>query len=595
MGTVKYRNFHAMIEEIVRKRPNLVAFKWFVDNQGNRDGVTWTQFYEQAKQVAKSLIALGVEKDDKVNIISNTCYRWTLTDIGIIFSGGVTVGVYQSNLAEGCRYIIDHSDAVVVFVEDDLQLKKVLEIRDRIPKVRKVVMIKGRHDDDWVITYEEFLALGRDVSDDVFRRRATEPDTDDAATLVYTSGTTGPPKGAILTHGNVIFSSQAACDSFKFQDGDEMVLFLPLAHVMARLAVYISALAGTSVTYARGLETAVEDIVLAKPHWIPSVPRVYEKIYAKVISGAEAKGGVILKLFNWACKVGIEVSACREKHQPVPAFTAFQYAIASKLVFSKLRGALGGRVRWMLSGGAALNEDIVRFFHAAGIIVVEGIGMTENASFSHVNRIDNYKIGTVGQPAPGVEAKTAPDGELLIRGGNVMKGYYKMPEETKAAFTEDGWLITGDLAEIDQEGFLKITGRKKEIIITSGGKNIAPLLIEGILGTSIYINQVMVVGEGKKYLSALVTLDPATVPEYAQKNGIAFTDLSDLGTKPEIVQLIDREVAEKNKQLASYETIKKVAIVPEFTIDNGLITPTLKLKKNLVKAKYKDIIENMYT
>lgn len=595
MDFVDYKNVHQMIRKIVDDRPDRPAFRWFVDDQGNTDGVTWTQFYDHAKQVAKSLIALDVKQGDKVNIISNTCYRWALTDIGTIISGAVNVGIYQSNLPKDCQYIIDHSDAVIIFVEDKTQLDKVLEIRKEIPDVRKVVMFNGAYDaDDWVITYEEFYKLGEGVSDEDFQKRAEAPTPEDPATLVYTSGTTGLPKGVIITQDNLTFNSQSIIRSLDMRDGDDTLLFLPLAHVMARLTVYSAALAGTTVTFARSLDTAVEDIGFVKPDWIPSVPRVYEKIYTKVVSGAEAKGGVVLKLFNWACNVGNEVSELKVSGKSIPGWTGFQYKIADKLVFSKLQGVLGGKIRWMLSGGAPLNETIVRFFHAAGILVLEGIGMTENASFSHTNRVDAFKFGTLGQPGPGIEAKIADDGELLLRGRNNMKGYYKMPEETQKTFTDDGWLLTGDIGIIDSEGYLKVTGRKKEIIITSGGKNVAPAHLEGVLGTSPYISQAMVVGEAKKYLTALVTLDPLMIEDYAQKNNISYTSVDELIKKPEIVALIENEVNEKNKEFASYETIKKVQIVPEFTVENGLITPTLKLKKNLIHDQYKNEIETMY-
>ncbi|MBU2511425.1 long-chain fatty acid--CoA ligase [bacterium] len=594
MQFVDYKNVHQMIKSVVDKYPDKFAFRWFTDDQGNRDGVNWNQFYVQAKQVAKSLMALDVKKEDKINIISNTCYRWSLTDIGTIISGAVTVGIYQSNLPKDCQYIIDHSDAVVVFVEDEVQLNKLFTIRDKIPKVRKVVMINGTHKDDWVISYEEFLSLGDKISDKDFEKRANEPKPNDPATLVYTSGTTGVPKGVVITQDNLTFNSQSIKASLQMLEGDDTIVFLPLAHVMARLTVYSAAISGTVVTIARSLDTAVEDIGFTKPHWIPSVPRVYEKIYSKVVSGAEEKGGIILKLFNWACNVGYQVSDCKTNKKPIPGFIGFQYAIASKLVFSKLQKVLGGNIRWMLSGGAPLNESIAKFFHAAGILVLEGIGMTENASFSHSNRFDDYKFGTVGLPGPGIETKIAKDGEILIRGRNVMREYYKMADETKKTFTKDGWLLTGDLGVIDSKGFLTVTGRKKEIIITAGGKNVAPALLEGVIGTSTYINQAMVVGDRRKYLTALVTIDPLTVEEYAKKNGISYSSIADLGQHPEIRKLIENEVQEKNKEFASFETIKKVAIVPEFTVENGLITPTLKLKKNLIEKQYKNDIDNLY-
>lgn len=594
MKNKNYHSVHEMFESVVDTQADRMAFRWFVDDRGNRDGVTWTQFYEQVKMVSKSLMALDVKAGDKVNIISNTCYQWVLLDVGIICAGACTVGIYQSNLPKDCAYIIDHSDGGVVFVEDDIQLQKLFEVRKEISNVRKVVMIKGNHKDDWVIGFDEFLALGKDVSDEKFTARNEGRKPEDPATLVYTSGTTGLPRGAVITHDNLIFNAHGIKEALRMQEGEETLVFLPLAHVMARLTVYAGAVSGVTITIGRGFVTAIEDIGFVKPDWLACVPRVYEKIYAKVVGGAREKGGIILKLFDWACNVGYRISDCKMNKQPIPGWLGFQYVIANKLVFSKLQKVLGGRIKWMLSGGAPLNAGIAKFFHASGILILEGIGMTEDTSFSHINRIDNYRFGCVGTPGPGIEHKLAEDGELMLRGRNIMKEYYKNPEQTADTITEDGWLLTGDIGEIDSEGFLKITGRKKEIIITSGGKNVAPAYLEGVLATSLYIAQALVVGDQRNFLTALVTLDPLAVEEYAKKKNIAYTVFDDLISHPEIVTLIESEIAEKNKAFPSYETIKKVTIVPEFTVENGLMTPTLKLKKNLIVKKYENQINDMY-
>jgi long-chain acyl-CoA synthetase len=595
MQFIDYQNVHAMIRDVVDRNPERVAYRWFIDNQGNREGISWAGFYDQALRFAKSLMALGVEMDNKVAIISASCYRWVLADIGIIFSGGCTVGIYQSNLSKDCRYIIDHSDSVVLFVEDAIQLQKAFDIRADIPRIRKVILFNGSApDDDWVIDFDTFMALGDAITEDAVRKRAESPKPNDPATIVYTSGTTGLPKGAVITHDNLTFNSQSVKGSADAREGDDTVVFLPLAHIFARVTVYAAAITGGTVNFARSVDTIVEDIGVIRPHWMPSVPRIYEKIYSKVVSGAEAKGGVVLKLFNWARRVGEEVSDCQLARRPVPGWTAFQYKIATKLVFSKLQNVLGGNIRWMLSGAAPLNETIAKFFHAAGILVLEGIGMTENTSYSHTNRIDHFRFGWVGLPGPGIEHQLGPDGEIMVRGRNVMKEYYKNPEETAKTITKDGWLLTGDLGEIDAEGFLKVTGRKKELIITAGGKNIAPSYIEGVIATSTYINQVMVIGDRRRYLSALVTIDPVTVGDWAKANGIAFNDPAELITNDRVKALIEGEVENLNRSFASFESIKKVTIVPEFTIENEMITPTMKLKKSIIAQQYENKIEAMY-
>lgn len=594
MSLIDYTNYHEMLRETIDRCGQEKAFRWF-DNEGNATTITWQTFYEQVTAASKSLIALGVEQGDKVNILSYTCYKWVLTDVANMCMGAATVGIYQSNLPVDCEYIINHSDGVLAFAENDTQLQKLLEIRSSIKNVRKVILFNGEApDDDWVITYDEFMKLGKDVDDAVFAGRLDEVTAEDAAGIVYTSGTTGVPKGVVLTHDNITFTCQSVQNSGKFYDGEDMFVFLPLAHVFARTCCNSAIKIGNCTSFARSIETLNEDFMLASPHWFISVPRVFEKIHTKILAGVEAKGGVAEKIFNWACKVGGDVSDCKVEKQSIPFLLGLQYKLATRLIFSKVHKALGGRVKWCISGAAPLNPDIAKFFHAAGLLILEGVGMTENCSFTNVNREDNYRFGVVGPPGEWISQKIDEDGEVLFKGRNVMKGYYKMPEETAETFTEDGWLKTGDIGEIGEDNFLKITDRKKDIIITSGGKNIAPSKIEGNLVTSIYFNQVCVVGEKRNYLTAVVTLNEITVTDYADKNNVAYEGMNDLIKHPDIIEMINNEVAEKNKNLASFETIKKVVIVPEFTIENQMMTPTFKLKKKAIFQNYKEHIEQMY-
>jgi long-chain acyl-CoA synthetase len=594
MSIRDYANYHEMLLETVGQHGQKDAFRWF-DGEKNATTIIWDTFYEQVTAVSKSLMALGIDKGDKVNILSYSSYRWVLTDVSNMSIGAATVGIYQSSLAPDCEYIINHSDGKIIFVENIDQLEKLVEIRDSIPNVIKVILLSGEASvDDWVITYDHFLELGQVVDDATLTKRIGEVTAEDTAGIVYTSGTTGVPKGVVLTHDNITFTCQSVENSGSFFDDEHMFVFLPLAHVFARTCCNAAIKLGNCTSFARSIETLNEDFVLASPHWFISVPRVFEKMHAKILAGVEAKGGATKKIFNWACDVGSKVSDCKVEKRPIPFLLALQYKLATKLIFSKVLDALGGRVKWCISGAAPLNPEIARFFHAAGLLVLEGLGMTENCSFTNINRPDNYRFGVVGPPGKWVSQKIGEDGEVLFKGRNVMKEYYKMPQETADTFTKDGWLKTGDIGTIDEKNFLQITDRKKDLIITSGGKNIAPSKIEAVLATSIHLNQVCVVGEKRNYLTAVVTLNDITITDYATKNGISYDTMVDLINHPDIVELINAEVALKNKNLASFETIKKVIIVPEFTIENEMMTPTFKLKKKHILKKYKNHIEKLY-
>ncbi len=594
MDIVDFNNVFQMLEQTVANAHQGPAFRWI--RQGEEvTTVTWKAFYDQVETVSKGLMALGLEKGDKVNVISYSCYKWVLTDLGTMAMGCATVGIYHSNLPKELTYIINHSDARIVFAEDQTQLDKLLKIKAEIPGIERVILFEGDPgEEDWVIGFDDFMDLGTTIPTGDFKKRTQGVGRGDVAAIVYTSGTTGVPKGAVLTHDNITFTAQSAFLTFDCREGDETFLFLPLAHVFARICVYMALFCGTPTFFAQSMTTVIDDIKVARPHWFASVPRIYEKIYAKILANAGAKGGVALKIFTWALAIGREVTDLYVEKRPLPLGLTLKYKVATKLVFRKIHQALGNRVRWCISGAAPINPDIIKFFHGAGIKVLEGIGMTENTSFSNVTRHDDIRFGWVGPPGPGIEQRTGGDGEIMFRGRNVMKEYYKMPEKTTGTLTEDGWLLTGDLGEIDGSGNLRVTGRKKDLIITAGGKNIAPEAIEGILATAAYINQVMILGDRERFLTAVVTPDPDTVSDWARKNRIPFETLGDLVESKEVKALIQGAIEEKNRDLASFESIKKVIIVPEFTIDNGLMTPTLKLKKARIKERYQQEITAMY-
>jgi long-chain acyl-CoA synthetase len=548
------------------------------------------------KRVGKALVALGMNKGDRVSIICQTRLEWVICDFGIVSGGGVTVGIYPSNLAADCGYIIDHSDSAIVFVENAEQLEKVRSIRDELPKLKRIVLIDGAGDpDDGVLGWEEFLRLGDAVTDDEIRERGESLGPDDLAAIVYTSGTTGLPKGVMLTHKNLLFTCESAKECLVFEDHYCTLFFLPLAHVFARALAYLCMVKCVTVAFAESFTTIGDDLRAIRPHFIPSVPRVYEKVYDRIISNAQTAGGIKLKLFNWAVGVGAQESRLRQAGKPIPALLKLKHALADRLVLHKIKAALGGRLVWAASGAAPLNKTIAEFFDACGVTILEGIGMTENTSFTNVNRLHHNKFGTVGQPGPGIEQKLAEDGEILFRGPNVMKGYFKDPEGTAEAIDEDGWLHSGDIGEIDEEGFLKITDRKKDLIITAGGKNVAPQRIERIMRTSHYISQAVAFGDRKKFISALITLDPDAMGEWAAKHGMEAAGIETLAGNPEVHDLIRREVESRNRELASFETVKKFHILPrDLTIEDGEMTPSLKIKRNVVTERYGDEIEALY-
>jgi long-chain acyl-CoA synthetase len=588
------RSIYEMFKNVCEKNKDKVAYRF--KKEGRWIPVTWEENQETCKKISKSLMALGVEKDDKIDILSWTNLEWIQIDIAAVSIGAVIVGIYPNNLADDCAYIINHSDAVVLFVENKDQLDKIAKVRNNLPKLKHIVIIDGEGaGGDDVITWKEFIDKGANISEDEFFARTLELKSGDVASIVYTSGTTGVPKGAMLTHENLVFTSWSAIQSLYIEPHFENLLFLPLAHVFARIIVYVCLRAGLTTSIAESMETVVDNLKEIRPHFFGSPPRTYERAYARITSNAMDAGGIKYKIFKWALRVGYAVSELQQKKKPVTGLLAIKHKVAHKLVFSKIQAVLGGRLVWAISGAAPLNKSIAEFFHACGILILEGIGMTENTSFSNVNLYHQYKFGSVGPTGPEIEQKIASDGEVLYRGKNVMLGYYKDPEVTEETIDKDGWLYTGDMGQIDEDGFLRITGRKKDLIVTSGGKNVAPQRVEKIMETSRYINQVVVYGERKKYLTGVVTIDKGQVEEWAAKQSIHSSSWEELSGHPKVKELIDNEVAEKNKLLSSFETLKKVLISPgEFSIESGELTASLKVKRSIVTEKFRDQLEALY-
>jgi long-chain acyl-CoA synthetase len=588
------KSVYELFRNVCEKNPDKVAYRY--KDGGEWKPVTWTENRETCQKISKGLLALGVAKDDKVNILCSPRLEWIQIDIATVNIASVIVGIYASNLADDCAYIINHSDAVVLFVENQKQLDKIKEVHENLPNLKHIVMIEGEPTGvEGVLTWEEFLAKGANIAEGDLVARAKDIQPGDVASLVYTSGTTGTPRGAMLTHENLVFTSWSALQSLTIEPHYETFLYLPLSHVFARIIVYVCLRAALTVNIGESREKIVDNMKEVNPHFFATAPRLYERAYILITARTQDAGGIKYKLFNWALGVGYAASKLQQQKKPVTGPLAIKHKLANKLVLSKVQALFGSNLSFAVSGAAPLNKAIAEFFHACGILILEGIGMTENTSFTNVNRFDNNKFGTVGPPGPGVEQKIAPDGEVLFRGKNVMLGYYKDPEETAEALDKDGWLHTGDIGEIDEEGFLRITDRKKDILVTSGGKNVAPQRVEKIMRTSRYIDQVVVYGDRKKYLTAVVALDREQVEEWATKHGIAFDKWKELAEHPKVLELIDREVQEKNKYLASFETLKKYIIAPnEFSVDSGEMTASLKVKRKVVTENYREQLDALY-
>jgi len=565
--------------------------------------ISWREYGQGAREVACGLMALGLRKGDCVSLIGENRPEWLYSDVGIMAAGGITVGIYTTNAAEEVGYILGHSQSRYYIVENEEQLDKALKARKDLPGLEKIIVIDTeglRHfRDPMVISFEELRALGREADQrdpGLFAARLSELEPDETALLIYTSGTTGPPKGAMLSHRNITWTAETLNEVIPVHENDELVSFLPLSHIAERMfSVFLPLRYKYTVNFVENTDTVTQNVMEVRPTLFFAVPRIWEKYYSSIFIRMQDATLFKRLAFGLALKAGSKYADTKLSFVRVSFPLRLGFGIAHFLLLRKLKKRLGlDQVRIAISGAAPISPDVLKFYHSIGIPMREVYGQTEGCGPTSIHRGADIKAGTVGPPLPGVEVAIADDGEILFKGGNVFKGYYRNPEATAATLV-DGWVHSGDVGKLDENGFLVITDRKKDLIITSGGKNIAPQNIENQLKFSPYINDAVVIGDGRKYLTALIIIDEDNVVKYAGDNKIQYTTYATLTQTPQVVKLVQQEIDKVNKAFARVEQIKKFRILPKKLLqEDGEVTPTMKVKRKYINETFKDLIEAMY-
>ncbi len=587
---------HLFVDRVA-ETPDAEAFRFPRDTAW--ESVTWAQVDARARQIAAGLVVLGIESEQRVAITSSTRYEWVLADLAVMLAGAATTAIYPTTSESDVTYIVADSQSRIVFAENDAQIAKLRANRSGLPELFKVVTFDGTADGDWVISLAGLEELGAarlvqapSVVDD--RINAIEPQH--LATLIYTSGTTGRPKGVRLSHDCWTYEA-AAVEAIDILNQDDLqYLWLPLAHVLGKVLLTLPLQIGFPTALDGRVDKIVDNLAVVSPTFMGAAPRIFEKAHARITNTVHAEGGVKAKLFDWAIGVGRRVAVLRAEGRSASPLLAAEFVLADSLVLHKIQARFGGRIRFFISGSAALNADIARWFDAAGMLILEGYGLTESSAASFVNRPGSYAFGSVGWPLPGTEVQIAPDGEILLRGPGIMAGYRNLPEETAEAVDRDGWLHTGDIGNLDERGFLRITDRKKDLFKTSNGKHVAPSAIESMFqAVCPYASQLIVEGERRTFVSALVTLDPDAIAGWAAENGMASVPYAELVRSPAVRQLIQGYIDQLNAKLNHWETIKKFLILDrDLSVDDGDLTPSMKLKRRVVADKYKDELNSLY-
>ncbi|MBA2560339.1 MAG: long-chain fatty acid--CoA ligase [Propionibacteriales bacterium] len=586
-----------MFFDRVAQTPDREAYRYPVDDEWM--SVTWRETGDRVSRIAAGLVALGLMPEERVAIASGTRYEWILADLAILAAGGATTTVYPSTLADEVAYILGDSDSRVVFAEDSRQLAKLREHRTDLPALTTVVLFDGTSDDDWVITLDDLerqgAALLADQSD-VVEQRVAAAGPDDLATLIYTSGTTGRPKGVRLRHSSWTYEGAAVQALNILTVDDVQFLWLPLAHSFGKVLLAAQLAIGFPTAVDGRVDKIIENLAVVRPTFMGAAPRIFEKAYSAITRITTAEGGAKKKVFDRAFVVGLEVARLRMAGKKVPPHLVAQHRLFDRLVFAKVRARFGGRIKFFISGAAGLNRDIAEWFNAAGLLILEGYGLTETSAGSCVNLPGHVKLGTVGLPLPGTEVKTAADGELLVKGPGVMDGYHRLHEATAEAL-RDGWFSTGDIGDIDAEGFVRVTDRKKDLFKTSGGKYVAPQIIEGkFKAVCPYASQFVVHGDHRNFCSAIVTLDPDAIRGWAQQNGLGGGSYADIVTSQQATAMVQGYVDQLNARLNRWETIKRFLILDrDLSVEDGEITPSMKVKRKVVEDHYRDQLEALYS
>ena len=566
------------------------------------EGISSKEVFERVRDVSLGLTALGLARGDRVAIISESRPEWLLTDLAVVAAGGVTVPIYPTLSAGRARYILQDCGARMAIVSTRLQLQKIQEVRHQLPAIEAIVMLEDRPEgtSPSVLTFDELAARGhaRMVAEwgagKQFRDGAREVRPEDLATIIYTSGTTGEPKGVMLSHASLVANMYAGADPLDVHQEDTALSFLPLSHAFERMVSYIYLLRGVTIIFAESFDTIGRDVAVVKPTVFTGVPRVFEKMHARITEKGQSGSPAKAALFRWAIGVGIARGRALLRGRAPAPLVALQSALADRLVFAKVRAGVGGRLRYLVSGSAPLPVATAEFFHGIGLPITEGYGLTETAPILTVNPPGHQRAGTVGKPIPGVELRIAADGEILARGPNLMTGYYNKPDDT-AEVIRDGWFHTGDIGSIDANGYLAITDRKKDLLVTSGGKKIAPQPIENILKQSPLIAEAVVLGDRRKYAAALIVPEFAALERRLKDLGRPPGERSELVTRPDVVALYQEIIDGLNRELSQYERIKRIAILPrEFTMEAGELTATLKVKRKVVEERWQEAIATLY-